>query len=349
MEAINGVVSGMKSPNPKPTSPHHLISPRNKATMGNQRIVEEMRAHIAKLKQELEAEKAKNKQLHRDKIAEIRQLKEGFDRERERSVQSLLIKCDQEKLNELQKLRDNLSKEKDVEIRGLLRSQEEDLKQLRQQAHHDKEMAVKAAMEIQKRALAEQKDGPATNTFGRLSPGNSALIVKLQREIKALKDAKKELETELDRRSAADQEQKLELKKIKKLHEAELKRINNLPPGQEVSAAECVPERCSVGEDQQPLTGDQDNNSCQHTAGTEPGHNMEVSPVGSNKSLDKSDKSEKSGGSPCNISPKPASVSQGSSRKSSRSSLGKFDLSLVSQHYFILPNLTFTWCFIKKI
>ena len=37
----------------------------------NRRTVDEMRQHIAKLKSELETERAKNKQTHRDKVCRL--------------------------------------------------------------------------------------------------------------------------------------------------------------------------------------------------------------------------------------------------------------------------------------
>ena len=37
----------------------------------NRRTVDEMRQHIAKLKSDLEAERAKNKQAHRDKVCPV--------------------------------------------------------------------------------------------------------------------------------------------------------------------------------------------------------------------------------------------------------------------------------------
>ena len=61
----------------------------------------------------------------------------------------------------------------------------------------EKEDAVKTALELQKKALSEQqtalRDSALSPTLGRPTSGNSALIVKLQREIKTLRDQNREV------------------------------------------------------------------------------------------------------------------------------------------------------------
>lgn len=194
-----------------------LISPRV-IKPNSQRTVDEMRSHIAKLKSELETEKSKNRQVHRDKISEIKQLKESWDKDKEHCLEIALSKLTHQKELEQQKLRDALHKEKDIEIRQLIRYKEDEFKQLRTQFSEEKEDAVKVALELQKKALAEQfPQHPGS--------GSTALVVKLQREIKALKDAKKELEEHLRIKSKADLEKAAEIRRLQNDHEQEVGRL----------------------------------------------------------------------------------------------------------------------------
>lgn len=216
MDTSNGGVA-LQGNMVKPPSPS-ILSPRLSSKAGNmKRSIDEMRQHIAKLKTELETEKARYKQLHRDKIAEMRTVREKCEQDKELAVQASQSKLYQEKQVELQKLKDVLNKEKDQEIRQILRYQEENVKHLKSQLQEEKSDAVRVALEMQKRALG---DGHSTPT--RPSSGNSALVVRLQREIKQLKDSKKDLEEQIRLKTIADKEKLAELRQIRKEHKAEL-------------------------------------------------------------------------------------------------------------------------------
>ena len=254
MEGTNGVTppppggggGGVRSPpplssgSPITTPSPRLELPRNKKAINNQRTMDEMRAHIAKLKNELESEKARYKQLHRDKVSEIRQTKEGCERDREYALQQLGVKLDQEKLHELNRQREQLSKEKDTELRQLLKQKEEDVRHAKSQAAQEKENGIKVALEMQKKALTEQREfclspnGSMSSSGMSGAPGatpptgtasNSALIVRFQREIKQLKDSKKETEEQLKMRTAADNEKTTELRRIRRQHQAEMAKL----------------------------------------------------------------------------------------------------------------------------
>ena len=74
---------------------------------------------------------------------------------------------------------------------------EEEIRDMRVRFSQEKEDAVKTALELQKKALSEQqtalRDSALSPTLGRPTSGNSALIVKLQREIKTLRDQNREV------------------------------------------------------------------------------------------------------------------------------------------------------------
>ncbi len=76
-------------------------------------------------------------------------------------------------------------------------------------------------MELQKKALAEQREvgNPRTTS------DNSSLIIKLQREIKSLKDTRHELEEQMSLKALNEAEKEAEISQLKKDHEAEINRL----------------------------------------------------------------------------------------------------------------------------
>ena len=186
-----------------------------------------MRQHIAKLKSDLEAEKARNKQLHRDKIAEVKQTQEACKGDKERAISAAQSKCQQEKTAELQRLKESLNKERDTEIRQMLKQRDEEMKELKSQFTKEKEDSIKAALELQRQAMGDRAGETGllqAATRPVSGSGNSALVVKLQREIKALKDGHKELEEQLKIKTNTELNQTEEIKQLK--HELERSQNN---------------------------------------------------------------------------------------------------------------------------
>ena len=82
----------------------------------------------------------------------------------------------------------------------------------------DRDEAVKVALEMQKKVLEEQSTSqkPATN---------STLIIKLQREIKSLKDCKKDLEEQMEMKNASEQEKTNQMELMQKEHSKQIDKI----------------------------------------------------------------------------------------------------------------------------
>ena len=57
-------------------------------TQVSNRTVDEMRTHITQLKAELDIERAKNKQLHRDKVKELHNLRESCETDKESAIEA---------------------------------------------------------------------------------------------------------------------------------------------------------------------------------------------------------------------------------------------------------------------
>ena len=186
--------------------------------------MDEMRKHIAKLKADLDVEKARYKQLHRDKVADVRNVREQCHKERDDALEALTSKLEHQKHLETQRMRDACNKEKDVEIRAIVKARDDEMRQVKAQISEEKEEAIRAALEMQKRALS---DASATSLSGGQRPAasNSALVIKLQREIKQLKDAKKDIEEQLRLRTQSDNDKTAEMRRLQHEHDVTVKRL----------------------------------------------------------------------------------------------------------------------------
>ena len=220
-----------------PTSPNVTKSSSPGVKVENpQKIIEQMRKHISKLKVELEAEKFKNKQSHRDKVSEIKQIKEECNKLKEEALETLQVKIEQSNQNKIQKLRETLNREKDNEIRQILRYKDEEIKEIKASFSQEKEDAIKVSLELQKKALLEQtgRDTPVN----RPSSGNSALIVKYQRELKTLKDTRKTLEEQLRVRTNEFIDKETEIRNLKQQHDIEISRLRRETELEEIAEAQ---------------------------------------------------------------------------------------------------------------
>ena len=156
------------------------------------------------------------------KVSELRQVRESSEKEKEYALASLKDRLAEQKDNELHKLRDSLYKERDQEIRVLNKHNEELVCQLKAEVTREKDDAVKVALELQKKALSEQR-----NLVASPSSTSSALVVRLQRENKQLKETNKLLE------SSNVDGGNFDVEELKRKHADEIKRII-IEKGQEI-------------------------------------------------------------------------------------------------------------------
>lgn len=92
---------------------------------------DEYRRRCHKLKSELEAERDKVKAIHRDKIEEMRQIREYYEEERKLEHAALKKKLEEEKQREVSKLKEELMKVKDYELQQVLKYKEDQLRHYR--------------------------------------------------------------------------------------------------------------------------------------------------------------------------------------------------------------------------
>ena len=155
-------------------------------------------------------------------MSELRQLRESCEREKEHALAVAKDRLTELKNGELQKLRDTLGKDRDQEIRVLNKHNEELVQRLKADVGHEKDDAVKVALELQKKALSEQRDLVA-------SPGttSSALVVRLQRENKQLKETNQLLNSSMDQVLNSSKDQVLNSSKDQVLNSSKDQLLNS--------------------------------------------------------------------------------------------------------------------------
>ena len=94
------------------------------------RANEELRSHVGRLTAEIELEKIKSKQTHRDKVAEVKRIKDHYERANNLSIESVTQKMKNLSELEVKKLRDNLTRDKDAEIKQIIKFKDEEIKAL---------------------------------------------------------------------------------------------------------------------------------------------------------------------------------------------------------------------------
>lgn len=176
---------------------------------------EDFRRLNSKLKSDLEAERAKVRQILRDKSAEIKRIQENFEKDRQKAIELATKRLTTEHAADIKKVRENTAREKENELRQVLKFKEEEVKTLKQQVLDEKEKNRRAEEEL-RRVLADK---------GREGEDRSEIERKLRIEISSLKEQKHRLD-EMYRTKVADDNEKAEtIRRLKAEHEIELQKF----------------------------------------------------------------------------------------------------------------------------
>lgn len=178
------------------------------------RANDELRQHIARLKVELEVEKAKSKQIHRDKVADIKKLKDDYDREKLLVQGSVSDKLKAENDVEMTKMKESLQREKEIEIKQILKFKDEELRTTKKMMAEDKDFSLKELEERLKREFSG-KNRDSTNETEN----------KLKLEMNDVKKQRQHFEELYKQKAAADSEKGELLRKLKEDHEKENQRV----------------------------------------------------------------------------------------------------------------------------
>ncbi|XP_055995650.1 peripheral-type benzodiazepine receptor-associated protein 1-like isoform X20 [Ostrea edulis] len=168
--------------------------------------IDDYKRKIARLKSELEAEKARTKQLYRDKSSEIKSLQEAYKKEKEKEISSLETKLSQEKQKEIEIIQENITKKKDKELQEVLRYKEEEVKKLRDRFEEEKAKALRTVVESEKKQFEQNAE-------------------KMAKEIEKLKGEKKKIEENLKKKCEDQARKEKEFSEVKEGYDAELRKI----------------------------------------------------------------------------------------------------------------------------
>eukprot|EP00794_Sanderia_malayensis_P014162 gene14162-15641_t len=209
---INSSLNG----GPKRGSRLPVYSPpsNTSSTTNLKRTNDELRQHIARLKSELEIEKAKSRQVHRDKVAEIKRLKDDFDKEKAVAAGSLNHKQKIEHDYEVKKLRESFQREKELEIKHIIKFKDEELKTTKRMMLEDKEFSLKQLEEKLKKEFNNNKHKDVNDNDFRL-----------RQEINEYQKQKNQLEELYKQKSASEAEKVEMIRKLKEEHDKETQRV----------------------------------------------------------------------------------------------------------------------------
>ncbi|XP_063396710.1 RIMS-binding protein 2-like isoform X10 [Mytilus trossulus] len=168
--------------------------------------IEDYKRKIARLKSELEMEKARNKQVHKEKTSEIKTIQSKLEKEKEDQIHHLEDKLIQEKRREVEILQDSIIKSKDRELKQVLRYKEDEVSSLKAKVEKDIQTAVKMSKEEEKSRYEE--------TLREMADENQRL-----------KDERKKLEEKLRKKAAEENKKDKEFTEIKDGYDAELRKI----------------------------------------------------------------------------------------------------------------------------
>lgn len=177
--------------------------------------VEDLRRHNNKLRSDLEAERAKVRQVLRDKSAEIKRIQDNFEKEKQKAIELATKRLTTEHAAELRKARENTAKEKDNELRQVLKFKEEEVKTMRQQINDEKEKNRHAEEELRRVLVDRSKEGEDHSEVER----------KLRSEVTSLKEQKQKAEEMYRVKCSADNEKAELIRRLKADHELELQKF----------------------------------------------------------------------------------------------------------------------------
>ena len=193
-----------------PTSTFSSKSDGRKKEREHRHSVEDYKRKIARLKSELDMEKAKNKKVHKEKSSELRDLRESYEirkrteleeaEKRLRTVQEEEIKRKEEELKE------ELRNIKDKEVKQVLKYKEDELKEMRHRHKKEKESAIKLAIDNEKKVIEEKER-------------------RLTEEVEKMKKDKAKIEADYKKKCAEESRKEKEFAKLKEEYDAELRRI----------------------------------------------------------------------------------------------------------------------------
>ena len=193
-----------------PTSTFSSKSEGRKREREHKYSIDDYKRKIARLKSELDLEKAKSKKSHKEKSVELREIRESYESQKQAQIdeleEKLKVKLEKEKRQIEEDLKTAIAEEKDKELQQVLKYKDDELKELKVKYKREKESAIKLAVENEKRVNDDKEK-------------------KMNDEIQKIREEKEKLEAEFKRKCAEETRKEKEFTKIKEEYDAELRRI----------------------------------------------------------------------------------------------------------------------------
>ena len=179
------------------------------------RANEELRSHLTRLKAEIELEKIKSKQTHRDKVAEIKRIKDHYERANNLSIEAVTSKMKNLSEIELKKLKESLNRDKDAEIKQIIKFKDEEIRTLQKTMQEETERLNRQMHYSARR----QRFGGSTHLH------DDPELSRLKRELRKLHAEKENLEEKFSEVVSSANNKNEIIKKLKVDHERELQKI----------------------------------------------------------------------------------------------------------------------------
>lgn len=175
---------------------------------------EELRAKLTDIQIELQQEKSKVSRVEREKIQELKQVREHEQRKHAVLVTELKTKLHEEKMKELQAVREALLRQHEAELLRVIKIKDNENQRLQALLNTLRDGAPEKVKTV---LLCEAKE--------EAKKGFEVEKVKMQQEITELKGAKKQVEEALTQVIQADKIKAAEIRSVYHLHQEEISRI----------------------------------------------------------------------------------------------------------------------------
>ena len=216
---LNGGESRKDSNNNNSYTSNNPFLSRNgsfRSSKNLKRANEELRSHVTRLRAEIELEKIKSKQTHRDKVAEVKRIKDHYERANNLSIDAVTSKMKNLSEIELKKLRDSLNRDKDAEIKQIIKFKDEEIRTMQKTMQEETERMNRQIHHSARR----QRFGGNNNV-----QNDDAELSRLKRELRRLHSEKESLEEKFSDAIASSNNKNEIIKKLKVDHERELQKI----------------------------------------------------------------------------------------------------------------------------
>lgn len=179
------------------------------SSVGNLRFInDELRNHVTKLRNQLEAEKGNLKQAHRQKVLEIKNVREQEQKKALATIIELKKKFHEEKIREVENAKESLTQKFETEKSKAVKLKDTEMLKVKQ------ELDVKEKM--LNKLLAQSNANKGSSDTGK---------AKLLDELSELRSTKRQLEESLSQATVVEKHHSENLRKLCDSYESELVRV----------------------------------------------------------------------------------------------------------------------------